>query len=87
MPDMKSCEIVLLHEDGTWETEIVEIPKSILEQDSQDAFIKWAYSDDEKAVAFREGVHRKIVAFYIWQWEPDPEDPRLVDEEDECPSA
>jgi len=38
-------EVVFLDDHGGWKSKIIDIPEEIASTPSQDAFIKWVYSD------------------------------------------
>lgn len=38
-------EVAFLDDHGGWESKIIDIPEEIASTPSQDAFIRWVYSD------------------------------------------
>jgi len=47
--DRVQIEVVILDEHQGWDTSMVWVPRKVAESESQDAFLKWVYSDDGKA--------------------------------------
>lgn len=66
---LAKIEVVFLDEHQGWTTEIVEIPEDVVAIESQDAFIKWAYSD--AGAKFRESWDKMVIAVYVMSWRGD----------------
>tara|TARA_Y100000310_G_C20581470_1_gene763210 strand:+ start:859 stop:1086 length:228 start_codon:yes stop_codon:yes gene_type:complete len=73
----RKIEVVLLTEDGMWETEVIEAPAKASE--SQNDYIEWVYS--EAGEDFRATWYKTVVATYWWA-EVEADDPRLEEEEE-----
>ena len=63
----KKIEAILIDAYGEWRTIEVEIPASIYDLRSQDAYLNWAYrtQDGEK---FRKTWRDTIIGTFVWRW-------------------
>lgn len=75
----------MLFDDGTWEVVETRVPTAIVEQESQDAFIKWLYSPaGQRSTLWKRG----FTAAFLWFWpedvneEEDGRDEKVVELED-----
>lgn len=72
-------ELLLVDDRETWEHKLCYVPKHIVEQESQDAFIRWLWSDDGK-VFNDDLVDSHVIAVFISSWPEGVGDhPRLDD--------
>lgn len=68
---LSKVEVVFLDEHQGWDTMVVTIPEKIAETQSQDAFIKWVYSDEGEG--FRKTWHKDVMSVYVMSWRADLE--------------
>jgi hypothetical protein len=66
---LSKVEVVFLDEHQGWDSMVVEIPEDVAETQSQDAFIKWVYSDEGER--FRKTWHKGVMSVYVMSWRDD----------------
>lgn len=71
-------EVVFLDDHGGWESKIINVPEEIASTQSQDAFIKWVYSDS--GADFRLTWADGTISVYVMSWRGDLQEPEWDDE-------
>lgn len=69
MTETAQVDVFFISDRGGWTTEVIEIPKAVADTESQDAFIKWVYSDEGDR--FRAGWGSNILAVFVCSWDPE----------------